>query len=188
MPLMAFVVEGTIYETTNACLRDVMRMVRVGLSRDDGVGDLQNRLAKTIQALKTETRTNPLDAVQALQFLTLEAEFHYQNGRQREAVKLLSPLWASLEPRLGRWPKEPLALPSQSGTTKNIVQASSGRRICCDTSFLDEFMLHERYACIRTGREWPSLPCRGPVGLGPGPRPFRCAPGRAWPGNSGSGG
>ncbi len=66
------------------------------------------------------------------------------------------------------------------------MRGSRAIRYGCDAFFLDEIMLHERYACIRTGCEWPPLPYRGPVGVGPGPWPFRCAPDRAWPGNSGS--
>ena len=108
------------YEDAQACLRDLMRMIRVGfpLDRAGIVPDQKERvahtvsvltkqkkqIADTISALKKEVPTNrALSETDRLRLVTLEAEYYQQRGTHLESARVLEPVWKRLKPRLDVW-------------------------------------------------------------------------------------
>ena len=108
------------YEDAQACLRDLMRMIRVGfpLDRAGIVPDQKERvahtvsvltkqkkqIADTISALKKEVTTNrALSETDRLRLVTLEAEYYQQRGTHLESARVLEPVWKRLKPRLDVW-------------------------------------------------------------------------------------
>lgn len=119
---MAFSVHGKTYETCEACLDDILRIVRTGLPEgelpdvmsEDAESDEARRkrllkhrshLAKLFDAVRDQYRRNvqPVDELQQIRFMTLEAEFYQQYGQPARAMSILKPLWKSLEPQLNQW-------------------------------------------------------------------------------------
>jgi tetratricopeptide (TPR) repeat protein len=86
-------------------LREIMRMVRTGLSADGTISDFHERLSMSVACAKRTACERPdvFDNVAKIQLLTLEAEFYYQVGRTRGAVSVLEPLWKDLESSLQTW-------------------------------------------------------------------------------------
>jgi len=79
-------------------LREVMRMVRIGLPSEGSVHDLRGQIESRINELKGVFKRHPEDQVARLKLLTLEAESLHQSGRVKESVQVLTPLWEELEP------------------------------------------------------------------------------------------
>jgi tetratricopeptide (TPR) repeat protein len=107
---MSFCVGSKQYSGPEECLRDVMRMIRTGLSPNEPVATQKARTRETIASLKSELRrANVLNPADTLRFTTLEAEFYQQCGLHAKSRELLKPTWDNLETRLRQWStKSPL--------------------------------------------------------------------------------
>jgi hypothetical protein len=114
---MSFEAGGVTYDNPEQCLRDIMRMIRVGLPLEGTVRDQNQRLSDTILGLKRHIVSNPLREVDRLRLVGLEGEFHQQRGDHAQAARILEADWNRLKPRLDGWSR------------KNPLEPSGDRRL-----------------------------------------------------------
>src|ERR1035437_3143914 len=103
---MSFEAGGVTYDNPQQCLRDIMRMIRVGLPLQATARDQHQRLSDTILGLKRHIVSNPLSEVDRLRLVGLEGKFHQQRGDHQQAARILEADWNRLKPRLESWSRK----------------------------------------------------------------------------------